>query len=174
MAAQQSKGFGFDIVVKKIISQLIKIDFLKKSPVVLINGLAEQYESWFFNVGPLGKDFVVHWPNLYVYQNDNYQKEISRVSVPWIVQKLKTYLNDFVQAPPYHLVGSSSGCQTIVTFAYQNPELVSKIVLICPSGLGGEENLPMVDGVGRRDLTALISAIFYDKKYYVLDEIVIF
>jgi len=172
MVIQQKKTSVFDLVVKKIMGQLIQSNFLKKSPVILVNGLAEQYESWFFNVGPLGKDFVVQWPNLYWYTSENYHKEIHQVSVSWVAKRLKTYLDDFVQTPPYHLVGSSSGCQTIVTLASQNPDLISKLVLICPSGLGGEENLPMVDGVGRRDLAALIGAIFYDKKFYVLDEIV--
>ncbi len=172
MVTQQKTGSVFDLLVKKIMGQLIQSNFLKKQSVILVNGLAEQYESWFFNVGPLGKDFVVHWPNLYWYQNEAFHQEIRQVSVPWVAKKLENYLNNYVQTPPYNLVGSSSGCQTIVTYTSQNPQLVSKLILICPSGLGGEENLPMVDGVGRRDLAALIGAIFYDKKFYVLDEIV--
>ncbi len=89
-----------------------------------------------------------------------------------MVNRLKLYLDSFAQTPPYHLVASSSGCQTIVTFAVRYPELVSKLVLICPSGLGGDENLPVIDGVTKRDLSSMISAIFHDKKSFVIDEIV--
>ena len=137
-----------------------------------MNGLAEQYESWFFNIPPLSKHFVVHCPNLFLYQSDRYLNELKNVSVEWVAKQLETYLESFAQTPPYHLVGSSSGCQAIVTLAASRPELVSKMVLICPSGLGGEENLPVVEGVSKRDLTAMIAAIFYNKKDFVIDEIV--
>ena len=164
--------YPFDAFIRKTIRQLVKIDFRRKSPLVLVNGVAEQYESWFFNIGPLTEEFVVHCPNLYLFQSDSYLNELPNVSVNWVADKLKTYLDSFAQTPPYHFVGSSSGCQAIVTLAAMHPEMVSKIVLICPSGLGGEENLPVIDGVTKRDLKSMIAAIFYDRRNFVIDEIV--
>ncbi len=161
-----------DVFLQKALGKLIKVNFRKKSPVVLVNGLAEQYESWFFNMTPLGEHFVVHCPNLFLYDSDAYLKELQQVSVDWVVNRLKQYLDSFAQTPPYHLVGSSAGCQAIVTYASKYPETISRLVLVCPSGLGGDENLPVIEGVSKRDLSSMISAIFYDKKNFVIDEIV--
>ena len=172
MNKADKKILPFDLFLKKVLRQLIKTEFGKKPPVILVNGLAEQYESWFFNVGPLNEDFVVHVPNFYLYDTDNYLHELSNISVSWVVNRLKTYLDSFVQTPPYYLVANSSGCQTIVALAAKYPELASKLVLICPSGLGGDENLPVIDGVTKRDLSSMIAAIFYNKKDFVIDEIV--
>ncbi len=168
----EGKRLPFDLFIKQVLRHLIKTDFKKKPPIVLVNGVAEQYESWYFNIGPLAENFLVHVPNLYLFSADNYLRELQKVSVPWIADRLKTYLDSFVTTPPYYLVGSSSGCQTIVTFATKYPELASKLVLICPSGLGGDENLPLIDGVSKRNLAAMIAAIFYNKKDFVIDEIV--
>lgn len=165
-------GLPFDVFIKKAIRHLIKINFKKKEPLILINGVAEQYESWYFNVPSLNEEFVVHWPNLYLFDSDNYLRELQKVSVEWMAKRLETYLDSYVQTPPYHLVGSSAGGQTAVTYAAGHPEKVSKLILICPSGLGGDENFPVIQGVSKRDLTSMIGAIFYDRKNFVIDEIV--
>jgi len=38
---------------------------------------------------------------------------------------------------------------------------VSRLVLLCPSGLGDEERLPIVEGVRRSDLAALVGSVFH-------------
>lgn len=161
-----------DTFVKGIFKQLRLTNFVKKPPLVLVNGVAEQYESWYFNVTSLSEHFVVHWPNFYLFKEDNYLKELSKVSVDWVVDRVKNYLDSYITTPPYYLVASSSGCQTTATLASKYPELVSKLVMICPSGLGGDENLPVIEGVTKRDLSGMISAIFHDKKNFAIDEIV--
>ncbi len=161
-----------DVFLKQILKQLIQVNFKKKDPLVLVNGLAEQYESWFFNVPFLTEHFTVHCPNLFLYQTEAFFSEFKKISVEWVEKRLETYLDSFAMTPPYHFVGSSAGCQTIARLAARRPEIVSKMILICPSGLGGEEYLPVVDGVSKRDLGTLISSIFHDKKSFVIDEII--
>ena len=161
-----------DYFLKKIINQLIKVAFKKKDPLILVNGVAEQYESWFFNVSSLTENFVVHWPNLYLFQSNLYLADLKKISVSWIVNRLETYLDSFVTTPPYHLVGSSAGCQTIATLAAKRPEIVSKLVLICPSGLEGDEHFPVIEGVSKRDLRSMISSIFHNKENFAVDEII--
>jgi pimeloyl-ACP methyl ester carboxylesterase len=51
-----------------------------------------------------------------------------------------------------------------VEFAVRYPPLVSRLVLICPSGLGDEEHLPVVEGVRRSDFRALIDSVFCDPR----------
>ncbi len=172
MAKPALEKLPFDAFISKILRQLIKVDFCKKPPVILVNGVAEQYESWFFNIVPLGEHFTVHAPNFYLFDSDNYLHELSQISVNWVVRRLETYLDSFVQTPPYHLIGSSAGGQTAAAYASRYPQKVSKLVLICPSGLGGDENFPVIEGVSKRNLSSMIAAIFYDRKNFLIDEIV--
>ena len=37
-------------------------------------------------------------------------------------------------------------------------------MLLCPSGMGDEERLPIVDGVRRNDLKALVHSVFYSPR----------
>src|SRR5262249_44265078 len=83
------------------------------------------------------------------------------VSVDYLVAQLHAYLEDFVQTPPYHLVASSLGGKIAVEYAVRYPDRVARVVLLCPSGLGDEEQLPIVEGVRRNDLRALIDSVFY-------------
>lgn len=174
MTPKKPKGaiLPFDRFIQKILRRLIKNDFRKKPSLLLVNGLAEQYESWYFNTVSLAEHFVLHVPNLYLYDKDSYLAQLSKISVKWIAERLVTYLDSFAEKPPYYFVGSSSGCQTIATLGALHPELAAKIVLICPSGLGGDENLPVIDGVSKRDLASMIGAIFHNRKDFVIDEIV--
>src|SRR5262249_44579240 len=70
----------------------------------------------------------------------------------------------FVQTPPYNLVASSLGGKVAVEYAIRYPDRVNRMVLLCPSGMGDEERLPVVEGVRRNDLQALIDSVFYDPR----------
>src|SRR5262249_54744270 len=70
----------------------------------------------------------------------------------------------FVQTPPYHLVASSLGGKIAVEFAARYPDQVSRIVLLCPSGLGDTEQLPIVEGVRRSDLRSLVDSVFFNRR----------
>jgi pimeloyl-ACP methyl ester carboxylesterase len=139
----------------------------RKPALVLINGLAEQAETWFRNVRAWRRHFDVHAPNLVSYDGAALHRRIAEglpVDVEYLVGQLHTYLDSFAQAPPYFLVASSMGGKVAVEYAVRYPDQVSRLVLICPSGLGDEEQLPIVEGVRRSDMRAMVDSVFYDAR----------
>jgi pimeloyl-ACP methyl ester carboxylesterase len=142
--------------------------YARRQPLVLINGLAEQAETWFRNHAFWRRRFDVYLPNLLAYEGAALHRRIDEgrpVTVDYLVGQLHRYLEDFVQSPPYHLVASSLGGKVAVEYAVRYPDRVSRLVLLCPSGLGDEEQLPVVEGVRRSDLRALIDSVFCDPAY---------
>jgi pimeloyl-ACP methyl ester carboxylesterase len=144
----------------------------RRAPLVLLNGLAEQAETWFHNHRYWRRHFDVLMPNLLAYEGACLHRRIGEgrpISVDYFVEQLYRYVDEFVQTPPYHLVASSLGGKLAVEFAVRHPQLVSRLVLLCPSGLGDEEHLPLVEGVRRSDLRALIDSVFFDRRRVDLD-----
>ncbi|MFM7590202.1 MAG: alpha/beta fold hydrolase [Isosphaeraceae bacterium] len=163
---------------KPRVGQLFSLSLLRKykrrPPMILVNGLAEQSESWFCNRPNWTKNFDVKVPELLVYDGDALHRHIDtggEVTVGYLADRLGEYLDNFVQKPPYHLVGSSLGCQVILTYAVANPDKVDKIVLLAPSGFHGDENLPVIEGVSRSNYGTLVSSVFY-KKYFANDDLI--
>jgi len=143
-------------------------------PLVLVNGLAEQPESWFANRAYLSRDFDLKVPEILVYDGDALHEWIEsggEISVGYLTDRLSRFLDEFVQRPPYHLVGSSLGSQVILTYATRRPENVSRLVLICPSGLHGAENLPMIEGVRRSNHASLVKSAFH-RDHFATKELV--
>jgi abhydrolase domain-containing protein 6 len=139
--------------------------YARRFPLILINGLAEQAESWFRNLRFWRRFFDVHAPNILAYDGPALHRRIDAgepISVDYLVQQLHLYADAFVQAPPYHLVAASLGGKVAVEFAARYPDLVSRVVLLCPSGMGDEERLPIVEGVRRSDLKALVDSVFHN------------
>jgi pimeloyl-ACP methyl ester carboxylesterase len=139
----------------------------RKPALVLVNGLAEQAETWFRNLRSWRRHFDVHTPNVLCYGGDALHRRIAAgqpIDIDYLVGQLHTYLDSFVQAPPYHLIGNSMGGKVVVEYAVRYPEQVSRLVLLCPSGLGDEEQLPIVDGVRRNDMRAMVDSVFYDAR----------
>ncbi len=146
--------------------------YTRPVPLILVNGLAEQPESWFANRRPLARHFDVKVPEILVYDGDSLHRHIDaggEVTVDYLADRLATYLDEFVQRPPYHLVGSSLGGQICLTLAARHPALVSRLVLIAPSGLHGDENLPMMEGVRRSDYDALVKSVFHRRSHSSAD-----
>jgi 2-hydroxy-6-oxonona-2,4-dienedioate hydrolase len=136
----------------------------RKLPLVLINGLAEQAESWYRNRKFWGRFFDVHTPNILAYEGDALHRRIAArqpISVEYLVTQFHTYLTEFAQTPPYHLVSSSLGGKIAVELAARYPELVSRVVLLCPSGMGDKEQLPIIEGVVGRDAHAMVRSVFH-------------
>jgi abhydrolase domain-containing protein 6 len=149
-------------------------NYKRRMPLVLVNGLAEQPETWFANKTHLSRQFDLKVPEILVYDGDSLHDWIDaggEVSIDYLADRLARFLDEFVQRPPYHLVGSSLGSQVILTFAARFPEKVSKMVLICPSGFHGDENLPMIDGVKRSNYESLVKSVFH-RDHFVSDELV--
>lgn len=134
----------------------------RRQPLILINGLSEQKESWYRNIRFWRRHFDVHDPNIIDYEGARLHERISRkdpIDVEYLVEEYHEYLNRFVQSPPYHLVCSSLGGKITIEFAARYPELVSRIVLLCPSGMGDVERLPIIEGVRRSDLRTLVGSV---------------
>jgi pimeloyl-ACP methyl ester carboxylesterase len=141
--------------------------YARRQSLVLLNGLCEQPESWFRNVGFWRRHFEVFMPNLLCYDGDVLQSRIQAgepITVDYLVDQVHQYLENFVQAPPYHLVAASLGGKIAAEYAARHPQRVGRLVLLCPSGMGDTEQLPIVDGVRRSDLQAIISSAFFDAR----------
>jgi abhydrolase domain-containing protein 6 len=139
-------------------------DDKRRLPLILVNGLAEQPESWFANRTYLNRHFDVKVPEILVYDGEALHRRIASggdVTIDYLADRLGCFLDEFVQRPPYHLVGSSLGCQVILSYAVSHPDRVAKLVLICPSGFHGDENLPVVEGVRRSNHEAMIKSVFF-------------
>jgi pimeloyl-ACP methyl ester carboxylesterase len=141
--------------------------YFRGSPLVLINGLAEQGESWYRNREFWQRHFDVHAPGVLVYDGPEIQKRLASqqpITVGFLKDRLAEYLDKFVQTPPYHLVGSSLGGQIAVEYACENPDKVDRLVLLCPSGMGSEERLPIMDGARHNDYRGLVESTFHDPR----------
>ena len=46
-----------------------------------------------------------------------------------------------------------------VEFAVRYPELTNRVVLICPSGMGDQEQLPIMEGVMRNDMYSVVRSV---------------
>ncbi len=148
--------------------------YKRPAPLILVNGLAEQSESWFANRNSWARHFDVKVPEILVYDGESLHQHIDaggEVTVDYLADRLATYLDEYVQRPPYNLVGSSLGGQVILTYAVRHPEKVSRIALLCPSGFYGDENLPMMDGVRRSQYDSLVKSVFH-RSHFASDDLV--
>jgi pimeloyl-ACP methyl ester carboxylesterase len=141
--------------------------YFRRTPVVLINGLAEQGESWYRNREEIQKHFEVHTPGVLVYDGPVLQERLAQnepITVGFLTERLAEFLDKFVQTPPYNLVGSSLGGQIAVQYASLYPQNVDRLVLLCPSGMGSEERLPVMESARARDYRALVESTFCDTR----------
>ena len=148
--------------------------YQRPDPLILVNGLAEQSESWFANRAHLSRHFDVKVPELLVYDGDSLHKFIEsggEVTVEYLAERLSCYLDEFVQRPPYNLVASSLGCQVVVNYAVKSPQNVARMVLICPSGFYGDENLPVIEGVRRSQYDTLVNSVFH-RGHFASEELI--
>src|SRR5262245_11845499 len=136
----------------------------RKRPLLLLNGLAEQAESWYRNARFWARFFDVHMPNLTAYEGEALHRRIKSgqpISIDYLVDQLHEYVDQFLQTPPYNIVSSSLGGKVAIEFAVRYPHLVNRMVLLCPSGMGDVERLPLLEGVQRSDYQAVIRSVFH-------------
>ncbi len=137
----------------------------RRQTVVLLNGLAEQWSTWSRNLDAWKEHFDVLVPELAPYDGDAVHDRIDQgqpIDVPYLVERLRDYLDQQDIGGPCHLVASSMGGKTAVEFALAYPERVERLVLVCPSGLSEVETLPIIDGVRRSDIRGVIKSIVSD------------
>jgi pimeloyl-ACP methyl ester carboxylesterase len=154
--------------LNRLIDRLRPKSYGRKPPLILVNGLAEQAESWYKNRRYWAKHFDVHMPNFLVYSGGALHQKIEAkepIDIDYLVGQLHTYVTQFVQAPPYHIVASSLGGKVSVEFAVRYPELVDRLVLLCPSGMGDKEQLPIMEGVKASDWNAVVGSVFHRRRF---------
>jgi pimeloyl-ACP methyl ester carboxylesterase len=140
----------------------------RKPALVLVNGLAEQAETWFRNHRAWRRHFDVSMPNLFDYEGRVVQERIEAglpITVDFLVGQLHRHLEEFVQTPPYHLVANSMGGKIAIEYAARYPDQVASMVLICPSGLSEGEELPIVDGARRFGVGSIIDSVFFNPRH---------
>src|SRR6476660_3286356 len=141
--------------------------YFRTSPLILLNGLAEQSESWYHSRAEWQQHFEVHTPGVLVYDGPVLQERLASqlpISVAYLKDRLTEYLEKFVQTPPYHLIASSLGAQIAVEYASERPETIDRLVLICPSGMGSDERLPIFAGARHKDYRGLVESTFHDSR----------
>jgi abhydrolase domain-containing protein 6 len=148
-----------------LFANLSRDTYCRTQPLILVNGLAEQGESWYLNRTAWQRHFDVHTPGILVYGGPVTQERLAEgkpIDIEFLTNSLVEYLDRFVQSPPYHLIASSLGAQISVEYAARHQEKVDKLVLICPSGIGGRERLPIMEGARHRNYRGLVESTFYD------------
>jgi pimeloyl-ACP methyl ester carboxylesterase len=136
-------------------------------PVILVNGLAEQGESWYLNRSVWQKHYEVHSPGVLVYDGPIMQDRLAGrqpINIDFLTDRLAEYLDRFVQSPPYHLVASSLGAQISVEYAARHKEKVDKLILLCPSGIGSVERFPIMAGARSNNYQALVESTFFNRR----------
>lgn len=141
--------------------------YRRTQSLILVNGLAEQGESWYPNRRVWSQQYDVHTPGVIVYGGDVMQQRLATrqpIDIAFLTDRLAQYLDQYVQSPPYHLVASSLGGQLSVEYAARYPEKVGKLVLLCPSGFGTEEKLPITDGARHKNYQGLVESTFHNRR----------
>jgi pimeloyl-ACP methyl ester carboxylesterase len=141
--------------------------YRRAQPLILVNGLAEQGESWYLNRNVWQEHFDVHSPGVLVYDGPVMQDRLTGgqpINIDFLTDRLAEYLDRFVQSPPYHLVASSLGAQISVEYAARHKEKVDKLVLLCPSGFGSVERLPVMEGARAKNYQGLVESTFFDRR----------
>jgi pimeloyl-ACP methyl ester carboxylesterase len=150
--------------MRRLMRRGTAVKYRRRPPLVLINGLAEQQESWFCNVDTWRRRFDVHTPNILAYEAAGIHRRIEEklpIDIDYLVEQLRVYLDSFVQSPPYALVANSMGGKIAVEFCARYPEQVSRLALLAPSGLGEKEQLPIIEGVRRGNSDAVVHSVFH-------------
>jgi pimeloyl-ACP methyl ester carboxylesterase len=160
--------------IHRMLQRLLKLlgipssdTYRRAQPLILVNGLAEQGESWYLNRSVWQKHFDVHSPGVLVYDGPVMQERLAErgpINIDFLTDRLAEYLDRFVQSPPYHLVASSLGGQISVEYAARHKEKVGKLVLLCPSGFGSVERFPIMEGARSKNFQALVESTFFDHR----------
>ena len=153
--------------IRKLLGIASSDTYRRAQRLILVNGLAEQGESWYLNRSVWQQHYDVHSPGVLVYDGEVMQERLARqepINIGFLTDRLAEYLDRFVQSPPYHLVASSLGAQISVEYAARHPDKVGKLVLLCPSGIGLHERFPVMEGARSRNYQGLVESTFCDRR----------
>jgi len=111
------------------------------NPVLLLHGAGKGGIQWYTVIGPLSREFSVIAPDIVGYG------ESDKPSASYDREFFVNWLCEFVDAlnlDRIDLVGTSQGGAIALQFALENPERVSRLVLVNSAGLGEvAQNVPV-------------------------------
>src|SRR3954463_10714531 len=99
--------------------------YKRPSPLILVNGLAEQSESWFANRNPWSRHFDVKVPEILVYDGASLHKRIDEggeITVDYLTDRLAPSPDQVRPAPPLNPGRPNPGGQILLTYATRHPE----------------------------------------------------
>jgi pimeloyl-ACP methyl ester carboxylesterase len=136
----------------------------ERPALVLVNGLAEQEQTWFANLRCWQEYFLVHQPVLTGASDGGVASvSLNMFSIDQRVERLHDYITRNV-GQRVHMAANSMGGKVAIEFAVRHPGMVGRLVLLAPSGLTRRERLPIVAGRRLVDSDALVRSVFHDPR----------
>jgi abhydrolase domain-containing protein 6 len=134
---------------------------IERPPLVLVNGLAEQEQTWFANDQYWQEWFLVHRPVLDVPDQYHGTAKQRLFSIEQRIERLREYIGRNI-GRRVHVVANSMGGALAIELAVRHPDAVNRLVLLAPSGLARQERLPILAGTRLADSDVLVRSVFYD------------
>ena len=148
--------------------------YKRPAPLILVNGLAEQSESWFANRTALVAALRRQGPRdprlrrRFAPPPDRRRGRGHRRLPDRPARRLPRRVRPAPALQPRRLEPGRPGHPDLRRRG--TPRRSRRLVLICPSGLHGDENLPMMEGVRRSQYDTLVKSVFH-RSHFASDEL---
>ena len=133
------------------------------SPIVLLHGFGGDLNGWLFNQPVLAEHhrvFALDLPG-----HGRADKDTAGLDVHSLAELIAAYL-EAAGSGPAHVVGHSLGGAVALKLALERPQLVKRLTLLAPAGLGDDVNLDYVQGFTeaerRKEIKNLLQQLFAD------------
>lgn len=104
-------------------------------PAIFLHGAGAGAVTWYPSINAISKNFQVLAPDIVGYGESD--KPDAPYNRPYFSNWLKDFLRE-LKISKAHIVGLSQGGAIALQFAIDNPEMVSKLVLVDAAGLGAK------------------------------------
>ena len=131
--------------------------------IVLVHGFGGDLNGWLFNQPVLAETHRVYAMDL--PGHGRAEKAVDGLDVAALAALLADYMVA-AGTGPAHLVGHSMGGAVALKLALDKPDLVQRLTLLAPAGLGRELNVDYVRGFAeaerRKEIKSLLQQLFAD------------
>jgi pyruvate dehydrogenase E2 component (dihydrolipoamide acetyltransferase) len=139
-------------------------------PLVLIHGFGGDLLSWQFNQPELAAERPVVAIDLPGHGGSS--KTVTGGDVAWFAAQVRGALAA-LGIGRAHLGGQSLGGAIALQMAFDEPDRIASLSLVCPSGLGREINMEYISGFiaaeRRKEMKATVEALFVDPSFISRD-----
>jgi pyruvate dehydrogenase E2 component (dihydrolipoamide acetyltransferase) len=139
-------------------------------PLVLIHGFGGDLLSWQFNQPELAASRPVVAIDLPGHGGSS--KAVGTGDVAWFAARVRGALAA-LGIERAHLAGQSLGGAIALQMAFDEPDRIASLSLVCPAGLGREINMEYINGFvaaeRRREMKATVEALFADPAFISRD-----